>query len=41
VLSDRAFYTERVNGQRFVDWVTSLTEGKSVDDVRCQECRGD
>jgi hypothetical protein len=23
-----------------VDWVTKLIEGKPVDDVHCQECRG-
>jgi hypothetical protein len=39
VLSDGPFYTERVNGQRFVDWVTRLIEGKPVDDVHCQQCR--
>jgi hypothetical protein len=35
VLSDEPFYTEEVNGQRFVDWVTRLIERKPVDDVHC------
>jgi hypothetical protein len=39
VLSDEAFYTEQVNGQRFVDWVTRLIERKPVDDVHCRQCR--
>jgi hypothetical protein len=33
VLSERQFYTEHVNGQRLVDWVTRLVEGKPVHDV--------
>jgi hypothetical protein len=37
-LSDEPFYTERVNGQRFVDWVTRLVKGEPVDDVHCTKC---
>ena len=33
------FYEIEVNGERLVDWVTRLIEGKSVDDVHCQKCR--
>jgi hypothetical protein len=36
-LSDGTFYTEEVNGQPLVDWVTRLVEGP-VDDVRCTDC---
>jgi hypothetical protein len=39
VLSDEPFYTEQVNGQRFLDWVTKLIDRKPVDDVHCQQCR--
>jgi hypothetical protein len=39
VLSDEPFYTEKVNGQRFVDWVTRLIERKPVTDVHCRQCR--
>ena len=39
VLSDEPFYTETVNGQRLVDWVTRLIERKPVDDVHCRQCR--
>jgi Pectinacetylesterase len=39
VLSDEPFYTEQVNGQQFVDWVTRLIERKPVDDVHCRQCR--
>ena len=39
VLSDGPFYTETVNGEKLVDWVTRLVEGKAVDDVHCQKCR--
>jgi hypothetical protein len=39
VLNDEPFYTEEVNGQRFVDWVTRLIERKPVDDVHCRQCR--
>jgi hypothetical protein len=33
------FYTETVNGEKLVDWVTRLIEGKPVDDVHCRRCR--
>jgi hypothetical protein len=39
VFNDGPFYTETVNGERLVDWVTRLIEGGPVDDVHCQECR--
>jgi hypothetical protein len=38
-LSEDQFYTETVNGEPLVDWVTRLIEGKPVDDVHCRECR--
>jgi hypothetical protein len=38
VLSDGAFYTEAVDGQPLVDWVTRLVEGEAVADVRCTDC---
>ncbi len=37
-LSDGTFYTEEVNGQPLVDWVTRLVEGEPVDDVHCTDC---
>jgi hypothetical protein len=37
-LSEDRFYTEQVNGQRLVDWVTALIEGKPVVDVHCKNC---
>jgi hypothetical protein len=40
VLGDGPFYTETVNGEKLVDWVTKLIEGKPVADVHCQKCRG-
>jgi len=33
------FYDMRVNGEKLVDWVTDLIEGKPVDDVHCRKCR--
>jgi pectinacetylesterase len=33
------FYEMKVNGERLVDWVTRLIEGKPVTDVHCQNCR--
>ena len=33
------FYELEVNGEKLVDWVTRLIEGKSADDVHCQKCR--
>jgi hypothetical protein len=38
VFSDGPFYTEEVNGQLLVDWVTRLIAGEPVDDVHCAEC---
>ena len=38
VLSDGRFYTEQVNGQRFLDWMTGLIEREPVGDVHCKEC---
>ena len=29
-----------VNGEKLVDWVTGLIEGKAVEDVHCLKCRG-
>ncbi len=37
-LSDGTFYTEEVNGQPLVDWVTRLVEGEPVADVHCIDC---
>ena len=38
VLGDGRFYTETVNGEPLVDWVTRLIEGEPVADVHCTEC---
>jgi len=38
VLTDGPFYTEKVNGEPLVDWVTKLIAGEPVDDVHCTEC---
>jgi hypothetical protein len=38
-LSEDQFYTETVNGEKLVDWVTRLIEGKPVDDVHCRDWR--
>jgi Pectinacetylesterase len=38
VLSDGRFFTEEVNGERFVDWVTRLIGGELADDVHCTSC---
>jgi Pectinacetylesterase len=38
-LSEEQFYTETVNDEKLVDWVTRLIEGKPVYDVHCRECR--
>jgi hypothetical protein len=40
VLTDDPFYTESVNGERLVDWVTRLIAGEPVDDLHCTECTG-
>jgi hypothetical protein len=37
-LSDRAFYTETIDGETLVDWVTRLVGGEPVADVHCVEC---
>jgi hypothetical protein len=37
-LSDDAFYTETVNGEVLVDWVTRLIERAPVADVHCTDC---
>ena len=37
-LSDGTFYTEEVDGQPFVEWVTRLIDRESVDDVHCTDC---
>ena len=37
-LSDGTFYTEEVNGQPLVDWVTKLVDGETVEDVHCTDC---
>jgi hypothetical protein len=34
-------YELEANGEKLVDWVRRLIEGKPVEDVHCQECRGD
>jgi hypothetical protein len=33
------FYELEVNGERLVDWVRRLVEGKPLADVHCQKCR--
>jgi Pectinacetylesterase len=33
------FYELEVNGEKLVEWVTRLIEGKPVEDVHCQKCR--
>jgi Pectinacetylesterase len=33
------FYKLKVNGERLVDWVARLIEGKPVADVHCRKCR--
>ena len=37
-LTDGIFYTEEVNGQPLVDWVTRLVDGERVEDVHCTDC---
>ena len=39
VLTDGAFYTESVNGELLVDWVTRLIAGEPVHDVHCDQCQ--
>jgi Pectinacetylesterase len=38
VLGDGSFYTEQVNGDTLVDWVTTLIAGQPVADVHCTQC---
>jgi hypothetical protein len=38
VLQYPSFYTEEVDGKRFVDWVIQLVAGEPVDDVHCTQC---
>jgi hypothetical protein len=33
------FYALKVNSQKLVDWLSSLIDGKPVEDVHCQKCR--
>jgi Pectinacetylesterase len=32
-----SFYTEEVNGEKLVDWVSRLVEGETVNDVHCDD----
>jgi hypothetical protein len=36
--TDGLFYTEAVNGEQLVDWVTRLMAGEPVADVHCKDC---
>jgi hypothetical protein len=38
VLQHDSFYTEELDGEKLVDWVTRLVQGEPVDDVHCEEC---
>jgi hypothetical protein len=38
VLGDAEFYTEAVNGQPLLDWVTRVIERAPVNDVHCTDC---
>jgi hypothetical protein len=38
VVGKDEFYTETVNGVALVDWVTSLVNGKPIEDVHCTTC---
>lgn len=40
-LTSRGFYTETVNGETLVDWVTKLVEHEPVTDVHCADCATD
>jgi hypothetical protein len=33
-----SFYTDEVNGVKFVDWVAQLVAGEPVEDVHCTQC---
>jgi hypothetical protein len=37
-LQYESFYTEEVNGEKLVDWVTRLIEGEPIDGVHCSDC---
>jgi Pectinacetylesterase len=39
ILTDNLFYTREANGERLVDWVAGLIQGKAVEDVHCRSCR--
>ena len=39
ILADGPFYTQEVSGERLVDWVARLIQGKAVEDVHCRRCR--
>jgi hypothetical protein len=39
VLTDDRFYTEVVNGEMLVEWVSRLITGEPVDDVHCADCQ--
>jgi hypothetical protein len=39
ILADGPFYAQEVNGERLVDWVAGLIQGKAVEDVHCRRCR--
>ena len=39
VLTDGPFYTETVNGEKLVDWVTRLIERKPVTTFTADTCR--
>jgi hypothetical protein len=38
VFDNDSFYTETLNGEALIDWVTRLVEGQPVDDVHCTDC---
>jgi hypothetical protein len=39
IFEKQAFYEMEVNGEKMVDWVSRLIEGKPVADVHCRRCR--
>jgi Pectinacetylesterase len=41
ILEWPTFYELEVHGERLVDWVARLVEGKPIDDVHCRECRAE
>jgi Pectinacetylesterase len=38
VLTDERFYSESVNGESLVEWVTALIAGEPAEDVHCDQC---